>query len=124
MNTAKQLQQLDALKRMMKEKPVDKHERNHVIRTCVKYFTLVHPEVLDKNNQHIKIMRETAQDQNFAEIDKTGMRAIFTIPEQLNKVIIELLKIFCPQEPTFCQVENEDKWFWKEFPRFRIANNI
>ena len=123
-NTAKELQSYEAIQRMMHEKPQDDTLRKHIIRTCIKYFNLKHPDLIKQHQDYRIIMKETAEDKDFAEIGDTGMRAVFTLPERLNTIIRELIKILCKHEPDFCQVEGEDQWFWKEFPQFRISNKF
>ena len=119
-------QEVELFNRMVKEKPdLSDGWRKHIIKTAVKYFIALYPEQLEANRKRVGYLKETLHDKKYgkAKDTATDLRAIFNIPTHLDLMIRNLITYFLPDEPGFMESE-EDNWFIKAYPQFRIANKI
>jgi hypothetical protein len=128
MDMALQLQRIQKVNQMLKEKPDVSSTtwRQHIIEVAVKYCYTMYPEAME---QHLKVIgkhKENLIDEQFGLSDKSKieMRAIMNLPTHLNELITQLLAYFLPEEPPFMEVDGESIWFFNKYPQFRLADKI
>ena len=100
--------------------------RQHVIRTAVAYFEEMYPGDLKDNSESCHKAKELAKDEFSSTADLNDMRNLFIVPRGLITLINELIHYYAneEEEPIFGKAEKEGEWFWKEFPRFRVAAKL
>lgn len=106
-----------------------KHEtkRQHAIRAAIMKFEQKFPRFMEEFDNQMKKRRELAKNEHSADYE-TDLRAEFAIPDGLEAIITQLFDRL-GESIRFLSKEaekefNEQEWFAKEFPRFKVAAKL
>lgn len=89
------------------------------IKDAVKAYKRRYPDHYKIVVKAIALKRSLKQDQ-YARIDKSDMRGLFEIPEDLHTVFVMLLDV---EEITWFKTTEGGRWFARTFPEFSLPNH-